>query len=46
LTKVIDIKEVFTEEDIEKAFKYFDTTDSGAISTADISSYMRRKGEK
>lgn len=45
LAKVIDIKEVFTEEDIINTFKYFDQKNSGAINADDISSYMHRKGE-
>ena len=45
LTKVIDIEEVFTEEDIIGTFKYFDSTNSGAISVSDISNHMSRKGE-
>lgn len=45
LTKVIDVKQVFTDEDIINTFKYFDTTNSGTISHNDISAFMGRKGE-
>ena len=45
LTKVIDVQQAFTEEDMINTFKYFDSTNSGAISINDISNHMSRKGE-
>lgn len=45
LTKVIDVGKVFTEEDIENTFKYFDTQNKGTIDLQDISSHLGRKAE-
>ena len=45
LTKVIDVKEVFSEEEIMSTFKYFASPNSGAITVNDISNHMSRKGE-
>lgn len=45
LAKVIDIRTVFSEEDIINTFKHFDTSNSGEINIHDISKHMNRRGE-
>ena len=46
LTKVIDFKTVFKEEDVINAFKHLDSDNKGAISVDDISKLMHRRGEE
>lgn len=45
LTKIIDVKSAFKEEDIINTFNHFDTDSSGAICINDISKHMNRRGE-
>ena len=45
LTKVFDLNEVLTEEDIIGTFKHFDSTNFEDNSASDISNHMSRKEE-
>mmetsp|Transcript_6958 Transcript_6958/g.7862 ORF Transcript_6958/g.7862 Transcript_6958/m.7862 type:complete len:319 (+) Transcript_6958:628-1584(+) len=46
LAKVIDINSEVTDFDIEKAFKHFDSVNSGRITRTSIIKFLKRKGDE
>ena len=44
ITKIVDVDQVFTDEDIENAFKYIDHEDQGYIDREAFKRFLERKG--